>query len=352
MSPARNQQKYIGKVRAAVESVAADSKMNPFSRLTESLCSAAVVDDEDYTPIKRPKEIRIALVSMPAWPYQLYDYDLAPKYVPAGIDRKDFKRTLAWFTKPARQMRAFEEALQTALVELRANIVCVSELGLPASNLIPMDEALETAHRMSNRHNALIVAGTSHDARTHHNTGYLFHPGGPRTGWGFHKSFSAVSMEERITAPSERHVSVIETLGLRIATMICLDIADYASLASVMHVGDHVDVLLVPCFTKRFEKMLDIARLASSALPGVVALVNAKLSDSDAGPRHIARFGKLLEPSDVKRLPGGAEVALITFKQKQFQEQRTRKKTNPSRYIDWLFGNRDRPRIHAHPRRT
>jgi predicted amidohydrolase len=160
-------------------------------------------------------------------------------------------------------------------------------------------------------------------------------------------------MEERIIAPSERHVVVIETLGLKIATMICLDIGDYASLASVMHVADHVDLLLVPCCTLKFEKMLDVARLASKALPGVVALVNSRISDSYAGPRQIALFGSMLEPIEVKRAGRGreaAEVALVTLDSGKFQEQRTRLKANPGKYVNWLFGNRDRPTVRVRRR--
>jgi predicted amidohydrolase len=341
----------IGTVREAADSVAADRRPNPFSRLAENLCSVAMIDE--FEKLDRSKEIRLALVSMPVAEYKLYDF--YPRQIPAGTHEDDYKLTLAAFDEPEKRLRAFKAGLELALRDLRANIVCVSELGLPSSDLIPMEEALRFAHAMSERHNALIVAGTAHDGRTRFNTGYVFHPGGPPDGWPFHKSFSAVTMEERIIAPAGRHVAVIETLGLKIATMICLDIGDYASLAAVMHVADHVDLLLVPCCTLKFEKMLDVARLASKALPGIVALVNCRLHDSYAGPRQIALFGKILEPErvDIRRAGQGrnvAEVALFAFDSGKFQEQRTRLKTNPGKYVNWLFGNRDRPTIRVRRR--
>ena len=68
--------------------------------------------------------------------------------------------------------------------------------------------------------------------------------------------------------------------------MICLDIADYATLASVIRVRDKVDMLLVPCYTEKFDKMLEVAKLASKALRGIVAMVNAHVPN-EIGRAHV-----------------------------------------------------------------
>ena len=203
---------------------------------------------------------------------------------------------------------------------------------------------------MSCKHNALIIAGTAHDSRTMFNTGYLFHPAEEPATWAFHKSASAYKLGERIMSPARRRVLIIKAFDLLIATMICLDVVDYTTLAAVMGAGDQVDVILVPSYTERFERMQDVASVASRALPGVVALVNASLPQ--VGSRFVAHCGEPLAiPTQPVKLPGGAEIALLTLKIDELDEKRTRAKNEVDPYLDWMFGNRYIPRALDHPRR-
>jgi predicted amidohydrolase len=155
-------------------------------------------------------------------------------------------------------------------------------------------------------------------------------------------------MGEKIMAPAHRRVAILDAFGLRIAVMICLDVVDYTTLAALMRAGDQVELVLVPCYTDRFEKMKDIAAVASKALPGVVALVNASLEDP--GPRYIARCGK---PLPVAQPPiaveGGAEVALLSVRLDELHQKRTEAVIDPDPYLDWMFGNRYQPREHPQP---
>jgi hypothetical protein len=246
--------------------------INPFSSLVENLCEVQRVKVEE---LPRPSSLlRICLVSMPVFKpgddFTINKYPLSGP-LPSGVPPQDCERRLVSLKKHvrARFLRAYKEALTYAVKNYGANIVCVSELGLPFHAMKPLAEAQNFANQLSAECKVLIIGGTSHDSRTLYNTGYLYHPGGE--GWAFHKSISATGMGEYIASPSLRRVLTIKTLGLRIAVMICLDVADYATLASVIRVKDKVDMVLVPCYTAKFDKMLEVAKTASKALRGKCA---------------------------------------------------------------------------------
>lgn len=318
--------------------------LNPFSIMVEKLCQVNLhkVESPNHPP---GGTVRIALVSMPDLTFERKFFSaLRGKKKPPGVDPKAYSRCLAGSGREAskKMMVAYSEALEVA-ADWHANIVCFSELGLPGRNLIPVAAARRIACEVSRRHNLLVIAGSSHDSRTLCNTGYVFHPGGPSHGRAFHKAVSAISMGEYISTPSSKSVLAVEIFGLRVAILVCLDIADYASLASVVRVGDRIDMILVPCYTKKFEKMVEIAKVASKALPGLVAMVNAKLERSIAGTAQIARFGELEKPTRELALDSGATVSMVEFSFDRFQEQRTRLKTSPDNQMEWLFGRRDRP---------
>ena len=185
----------------------------------------------------------------------------------------------------------------------------------------------------------LIVAGTSHDKRTYYNTGYIYHPDGNSS---FHKTLSAADMGELISAPAKRRVLSVKTLGLRVAVMICLDIADYATLASVIRAGEKVDLVLVPCYTTRFDKMVSVAKVASGALRGIVALVNANLPGMTC---RIDRFGKDVKADDEHPFDSGAVVSLFEVNHETLQEERNKKHVRENRYVNWLFGRREMRKI-------
>ena len=257
-------------------------------------------------------------------------------------------------------LHAYKEALTYALQDVKADVVCVSELGFPSRGMRPVDEANDFARKMSDDYKALIVAGSIHDSRTLYNTAYVYYPGGFQT---LHKGVSAVSVGERISTPSSRQVPVIDMFGLKFATMICLDLADFASIASVVRYSDRVDVLLVPCQTLQFERMRDIAKVASRALRGLVILVNVEQSEVMKG--YVARFGNLLAAQSHK-LPAGAVISWLDEGVDTFEQTRILLK-NPSTphpktqsameypldgrapaddHIEWLFGIDERPTVY------
>jgi|ERR1051325_3437119 predicted amidohydrolase len=329
------------------------SVTNPFAILFERICRV--------TPVRGvPKEleetalpnVRIALVSMPS--KRKAEMELVPfssvneDSEPPPLDRDACKRTLVKFDKSFadKMLESFSEALHAALVDNHANIVCFNELGFPSLDMKPMTEAVQLAHKMSKEHNALIIAGSAHDARTLYNTAFLFHPGSDEHGHVFHKSISAISVEEFVSVPPERRVPLINIFGLRIASMICIDVADYASIASVVRCADHISVLLVPCYTPRFEDMARIAKVTSEAMPGLVALVNARLPDAPAGLHQIWRIGEKEEWAPAK-LPSGGYVTYVDVDTNKLNEDRVKWQTSDDNDTSWLFGQRYKPVIYT-----
>jgi len=325
-------------------------KVNPFSWMVEDICGVTMVDLPD-DPMRelRPAIVRIALVSMPSFPYQITPLSslVSPHKPPAGVDPQTYARALVEIKRDdARAMlQAFSDALDVAL-STKPHIICFNELGLPTAQMVPMKEAKDLAWQKSKEHEVMIIAGSAHDKRTLYNTGYIFRPGGPREGQTFHKMVSARSVGELVSAPASRRVVAVSYAGLRIAVMICLDIADYASIASVVKVADGLDMLLVPCYTPKFDDMVSIAKVTSSALPGIVAMVNANLPSASAKPCQVARFGTLESPKKTPKTKTKPQAIISTLEitMKQFQKTRLEMKTSTTRTeIEALFGRRDMP---------
>lgn len=298
--------------------------------------------------IPRPDEpVRVALVSMP--PFERQQFEMKSFYtadpVPAGIRPEDCERSLVALKGDVHKdlLAAYKEALTFAVEEFRANVICVSELGLPHHSIQPLAVAQKFAQDLSTAKNVLIVAGTSHDRRTYYNTGYIYHPEGS---WSFHKTLSATGMGELISTPAKRRVLSIKIFGLRIAVMICLDIADYATLASVVRARERVDMVLVPCYTEKWDKMLDVAKVASRALRGVVAMVNAHIPNSKC---HFARFGRDDNPIKEQAFESRAIVSLFEVDHEAIERERRNKHAREDSHVDWLFGNRDMPSIPPNP---
>jgi hypothetical protein len=345
-------QKLLTQIRREVGEVRYRRKgkaFNPFSSLVENICQVRIHVVESL-PNNGKEIIRIALVSMPQLDFKWRSFSsLRASKGPAGVEATAYLRKLVSFqdNSPQQMLTAFHSALATAIHDFGANVICVSELGFPSRNLVPTGAAKKLARQLASEHGVLIIGGSAHDCRTLYNTGYAFYPGCPAAGRTFHKALSAVSAGELVCAPSHREILVINAFGLRIAVLICLDIADYASLGSLLRVADRVDLLLVPCYTEKFEKMVEIAKVASRALPGVVALVNTDLPRAVAAPYHIARFGELEKAKDTASLDSGAILSLVELDYEEFQSRRTQLKTTPEDWIEWLFGNRDSPLIFA-----
>lgn len=324
---------------------------NPFTKLVEKICVVSRVPNVPEQVQKKRDRIRFAFISMPAFKFEWRMRSSIPD--PPAADTDSCRRHLVEFTEPDEMLRVFRDTLSIALKDLKADVVCISELGMPSANMEPLLEARELAQTLSREHSALIIAGSVHESKTYHNTGYLFHPGSSKDGTHFYKSISAVSVGRRygvehgelISAPPMRRVPMVEMFGLKIASMICLDIADYASLAAVVKCADLVDILLVPCSTLKFDDMSEIAKTASKALPGIVAMVNANIPEATAAPISVWDFGKRRDlPIDEKQVPG-AGVSFLDVEYADFQSTRTQWKASARDDMQWLFGRRDGPTV-------
>jgi hypothetical protein len=339
------------KVAALKTTIRARKSPNPFSHMVKSICEVTLIDDPrdpGYGIDENP--IRIALVSMPTFHFDIETRSSFPMQValPAGFDAAWFERKLVAFRREisARMLDVFDQALRAAIAHA-PHVVCFNELGLPSEDMVPMIEAKKLAFDASRTHNMLIIAGSAHDGRSLYNTGYLFRPGGPPEGHTFHKMISAPAVGELVSVPALRRVIAVKFAKLSIATMICLDIADYALIASVVKVADDIDLLLVPCYTPKFEAMARIADVASKALPGVVALVNVEDPAATAKSRYIARFGVSEAPQTAEVLSSGAIVSILEIDVPAFSEKRTTLKTYPPAETQFLFGNRDVPVVYT-----
>ena len=353
--PDQSSEEKVDSLRASFK---VTPRINPFSWMVEKICGVRMVAGDDPFRKDRPSTVRIALVSMPRFPFEVNPFSSlsAGTTAPAGVDPEASARALVAFkgTAAGEMLHAFNEALDVAIKRFEAHVVCFSELGLPSEDMVPMLEAKQLAWQKSQDHKVLVVAGSAHDSRTLYNTGYLFRPGGPEEGNSFHKTISARAVGELISSPASRRVVALNFAGFQIAMMICLDVADYASIASVVKVADGIDILLVPCYTPKFEDMVEIAKVASKALPGIVALVNADFPEATAKPCQIARFGELVAPLKQETLKSGAIISLLDIDCAQFDKTRTEMKTSQEpeiqtmmREMESLFGRRDMPSVYT-----
>jgi predicted amidohydrolase len=160
-----------------------------------------------------------------------------------------------------------------AAIERRVHIVCFNELALPTRDGKPPVALFQHLRQQANKHNVLILAGSLHDWRTHMNNGYAFYPGCGEFGYVFHKQISAIAPGERITAPPQRTIAYTHVAGLTVASIICLDLADYNIVSAIVRA--QVDLLFVSCYaTVGTDALRKIGLAISECIPGQVFLVN------------------------------------------------------------------------------
>jgi predicted amidohydrolase len=126
--------------------------------------------------------------------------------------------------------------------------------------------------------------------------------------------------------------------GLNIAVLICLDLADFSAVASVVKNSDRVDVLLVPCYSEYTDSLKRVAKAASAALRGVVALVNYR--ESPEPPCIVEEFGKP-SPSLVKaprELESGGIIHTVVIQPQALRQRKLEIKGSSEERWEWLFG--------------
>ncbi len=339
-----------GLVKTTAKRLHSRAPKNPFSLLSSKIASHRLLSVSELAP--KPT-VRIALVSMPGLALER-DATL-PRILPKPPIPKHYGdiRDLSLLRLKAKfqhnYLGVFSEALSWALEEANADIVCVNEIGFPSSGTGPMQKAADYARTQANQHAALLVAGTCHEHRSGLNVGSCFYPGCDRWGVPFFKQVGANRQYERINVPTERTTLCIRAFGLEIGILICLDLADYTSVAAAISAID-LDLLLVPAYTKRFEDLELIACSTSKAMPGFVALVNhrqtaqkpnclvAKFGSTEpnlAAP-HVLASGAVITTFEIDR------AALEAGQAKREQEIWASEAEEKEDQMTWLFGTRSR----------
>lgn len=269
---------------------------------------------------KEPGTVRVALISLPELPLKIRRFSTS-----RGAAKEDAATySLATFTGPAatRLLATFKESVTTAVETMKADVVCVNELGFPSRYGKASRAAKRFTFGISRKLEALVVAGSAHHSDTRFNTGYLYYPGGPSEGIAFHKGSSAVNIGELIQTPSRHYIEAVDVFGLRIAVVFAWDLADFGVVNSLSRMYDDIHIILVPSYSAKTEKLTRVVRFASQAIPGVVAMVNPRLSMAVSPPVVIARMGMALQPTRSVTTSTGATVCTFEIDLDDFHTAR------------------------------
>ncbi len=221
--------------------------------------------------------------------------------------------------------------------ELGAKIVCFNELSFPSWNQEPVKKAMDLTRKLATEHRCLIVAGSTHDRRTLYNTSHLFFPGCDPNGLAYHKQISATSIGELVSVPAKRQTICTRVFGLNVAVLICLDLADFSAVASVVKLAERVDVLLVPCYSEWMDSLNRVAKSASAALQGIVALVNYRPPVPGA-PCLVEEFGQPRSVDEAIELTSGGIIHTVRIQPRALQQQKLEIKGGADERMEWLFG--------------
>lgn len=317
---------------------------NPFSKASTKVSSAWNVRIPSLETLPRPKrKVRLAFVSLPAFEnIQKKTYStMSDEHPLTDVDHTACKRRLVNCSDEIAKVlaRQYRCAVSLALKKYKANIVCVNELGFPATEEGPLRSEIEETKQLAEQCQALIIAGSAHDSRTFYNTGHLYYPGCATSGVHYyHKQVSANREDEFVSIPSERRTIVTQVFNLKVAVIICLDIADYSTVAGVVKLGDAIDLLLVPAYTKWIEPLEKVAAAASAAMPGMVALVNYYKPGKT--PSYLYRFGSI--DSGLKKVnhtpSDHGRIHLYDINVASFHKEKMDMQERVDERLTWLFG--------------
>lgn len=321
---------------------------NPFTALTQHVSRGEAL--RINTLPKTKSTVRVALISLPKLDFGIKEYAITSRSTFSSLtERRACHRQLVRLNNEhAKQLQEdYNNALSYALGKLEADIICVNELGYPTFRQKPRKDVAAKTRRMAREHEAFILAGTYHDPETFYNTGRIFYPGCPTEGAYYHKQVSAVSTQELISIPPNRSTLLSSAHGLWIGVLVCLDLADFSSVAAVVNFQDRCDLLLVPSYTEYTDSLRKLVETTSKAMQGIVALVNYHSPDP-ALPAFVARqFGEEITMT-VHDAPGSAgRVAVIEIDIDEFHESKRQKRfgESPDERMEWLFGNQPHPLV-------
>lgn len=258
------------------------------------------------------------------------------------IDHGACVRKLAKYSaqKAGELFEYYKAWLLMALEEFKANIVCINELGFPSHNCLPLPAARKFTRELANKYHSLIIAGSYHDRRTAYNTGHIYYPGCGPYGKAFHKQVSATKLTkpEFVSVPSERLSLSVEAFGLKICIVICLDMMDFSTAASIVQSGDLIDFLLVPAYSDDIEPIEKVAYSISRALPGGVAIVNHHRPGKYSSSLYLFdnKNPKKTKTEDISN--DGGQLTVHEINSKWFLGERRDRKDRVEGELVWLYG--------------
>lgn len=324
---------------------------NPFSKTCDRV---ARVREYNIGSLKYPRDkdtIRLALVSLPEMDRQTclaLQGNIAQDRGAhiCGLDSKACERIVYCFSeeRAATALNLYREALDVAIGQQNADIVCFNELSFPAIESGPSRDAIHYIQRFAQAKGKLVIGGSAHDSRTLYNSGQLFYPTGDQPEAShifYHKQVSAIATKEYVSIPCLRSTPLVRAFGLRIAILICLDMADYSTVASLFKHGIEADLLIVPSYSFWTEDPLEkIAIDVSAAMPGIVAIVN-RYRPPPKTSALIYKFGRPNPERQIRQLPlasGSGVVSLYDFHLRDFLDDRGEKQALRDRRLQALFG--------------
>jgi hypothetical protein len=263
-----------------------------------------------------------------------------------GLELESCRRSLylSRHKEAYRYLNLYRDAIQIALEQEKANIVCVNELGISADVNGPLPRFFKQVGRLVKDNAALVITGSHHDSRTRYNTGYIFYPGCPIYGQPFHKQVSATQGDigEYISVPAERQSKVIRAFRLNIAVITCLDIADYSTISSLVQLDDKLDFILVPSCSPRTESLEEIAKMVSGVLPGGVFIINEYRRGKK--PASFAYFFGSKDPIDYYKQVtlgdnGVIDIYDIPRKWFDYEKDSAQHSVSPDSPYQWLLKN-------------
>jgi hypothetical protein len=324
---------------------------NPFSTTSDRVTRVKPYTIKSLANPRAKGTVRLALVSLPEMDKQTCstaeDTVLRKRkgVHSTGLDHDACRRRVFHFadTRAAEVFGLCQIALDAASKN-GADIICFNELAFPAVIHAPLKEAIDYFERFADENRTLIIGGSAHDRRTLYNSGQLFYPHDPEKPEKriyYHKQVSAIGTSELVSMPCERKTITVKAFGLHTAILVCLDIADYSTVASLFAGGNENELLIVPCHSKLMEDPLGkMAELMSRAMPGIVVLNNHWNPSAPESSSVVYKFGRKQSADSFTSIPLADHLSLVLYDidLDAFRDERGQRSDERDAMLQQLFG--------------
>jgi hypothetical protein len=160
---------------------------------------------------------------------------------------------------------------------------------------------------------------------------------------------------ELVNVPPVRESRSVWAFGLNIGVIICLDLLDYTSTASLIDPKSKINLILIPCFSDNIVPMERITEDLSKVLPGGMILVNRYKVGGEEFPVRMWFFGQELICSKTKKkypeinkkypyysahfLPKKkGKIIILDIDYNWFCSEQQKKSEGCSPYLKYLYG--------------